>query len=220
MNNPLDILGGLVLQYPAWTHAILAAGIILQGEITIFVAVYLIVNGDLAWGDFFRATVTTLVAAEIFIYLLARLLRDTRFGWRFYRKWKSNRRVQIYTHYLRENMKKLFVAAKFLPGTNLIILLLTGWSRVRLGTFLASYFVSLGLWFGSMTLVAYVLMSELHYLKSAEIFREVEIAIGVIVVLIIIGEHLFRKRLRKAARFDVDAEIEEDPFAPNKNPPA
>ncbi|MEK7512887.1 MAG: hypothetical protein AAB601_01675, partial [Patescibacteria group bacterium] len=126
----------------------------------------------------------------------------------------------IYTHYLRENMKKLFVAAKFLPGTILIILLLTGWSRVRLGTFLASYFVSLGLWFGSMTLVAYVLMSELHYLKSAEIFREVEIAIGVIVVLIIIGEHLFRKRLRKAARFDVDAEIEEDPFAPNKNPPA
>ena len=206
MGNLLDGLGQLVMQYPAWSHAILGAGIILQGEVTIFVAVYLIVNGNLTWHDFILVTLGTLLSAEVFVYIVARIMRNTRFGWRYYKRIKPNRRIQHYILYLKTNMKKLLIAAKFLPGTNLIILLLAGWSKVRFGEFFRSYFTSVLLWFFSMSAVAYFLMSGLHYLNSKRIFRQVEIVIAVIVVLVIFGETILRKALRKIATLEEKAE--------------
>jgi|GEM_PF-909654 membrane protein DedA with SNARE-associated domain len=206
MGNLLDGLGQLVMQYPAWSHAILGAGIILQGEVTIFVAVYLIINGNLTWPDFVMVTLGTLFVAEIFVYVLARVMRNTRFGWKYYKKLKPNKRIQHYILYLKTNMKKLLIAAKFLPGTNLVILLLAGWSKVRFGEFFRSYFTSVILWFFSMSAIAYFLMSGLHYLNSRKIFKQVEIVIAIIVVLIIFGENILRKMFRKIASLEEKAE--------------
>lgn len=206
MGNLLDGLGQLVMQYPAWSHAILGAGIILQGEVTIFVAVYLIVNGNLSWSDFLMVTLGTLLIAEIFVYVLARIMRNTRLGWKYYKKLKPNKRIQHYILYLKTNMKKLLIAAKFLPGTNLVILLLAGWSRVRFGEFIRSYFTSVLLWFFSMSAIAYFLMSGLHYLNSRKIFRQVELVIAGIVILVIFGETLLRKMFRKISAIEEKAE--------------
>jgi membrane protein DedA with SNARE-associated domain len=206
MGNLLDGLGQLVLQYPAWSHAILGAGIIIQGEVTIFVAIYLVVSGNLTWSEFIVATLGTLLAAEVFVYVLARIMRNTRLGWKYYRKIKPNKRIQHYILYLKTNMKKLLIAAKFLPGTNLVILLLAGWSKIRFWEFIRSYLLSIFLWFFSMTAVAYFLMSGLHYLNSRKVFRQVEIVIAVIVVLIIFGETLLRKMFRKISSLEEKAE--------------
>jgi membrane protein DedA with SNARE-associated domain len=185
---------------------ILGAGIILQGEVTIFVAVYLIINGNLTWHDFILVTLGTLLSAEVFVYVVARIMRNTRFGWKYYKRIKPNRRIQHYILYLKMNMKKLLIVAKFLPGTNLIILLLAGWSKVRFGEFIRSYFTSVLLWFFSMSAIAYFLMSGLHYLNSKRIFRQVEIVIAVVVVLIIFGETILRRALRKIAAIEEKAE--------------
>jgi len=205
MNSLLDNLGQLVLNYPDWSHAILGLGIVLQGEITIFVAMYLVVSRNLTWWEYVWVSVGTLFVAETFMYLIARAMRNTRFGWRIYRRLKPNRRIQTYTYYLKTNMKKIFIIAKFLPGTNLIILLLTGWAKVRLGDFLRSYLASLFLWFSGMTAVAYFLMSGLHYLKSARVFHQAELVIAGIIILVIGGEHLFRKMVQKAVSIDEKA---------------
>jgi membrane protein DedA with SNARE-associated domain len=205
MNSLLDNLGQLVLNYPDWSHAILGLGIILQGEITIFVAMYLVVSRNLTWWEYIWVSVGTLFVAETFMYFVARVMRNTRFGWRIYRRLKPNRRIQTYTYYLKTNMKKIFIVAKFLPGTNLIILLLTGWAKVRLGDFLRSYLASLFLWFSGMTVVAYFLMSGLHYLKSARVFHQVELVIAGVIILVIGGEHVFRKMVQKAVSIDEKA---------------
>ena len=53
-----------------------------------------------------------------------------------------------------------------------------------------------------MTAVAYLLTSELHQLKVERVFRDVEYVIGGVVVAIVIGEHLLRKAIRRAAKIN------------------
>ncbi|MDO8469689.1 MAG: hypothetical protein Q7S84_01540 [bacterium] len=212
MESLLDTIGQLMLQYPAWSHLILGVATIIQGELAVFAAVYLVVSGSLGWFEYLYSTAGILFVAEFFIYLVGRNIRTTRFGWRLSRRMKENRKVQLYTYYLKQNMQKLFVISKFLPGTNLVIILLTGWSKTKLGSYLKSYLTSLLLWFGSMTALAYLLTSELHQLKADKVFREVEYVIGGVVIIIVVGEHFLRKAIRRAAHIEeVPAESEEPP---------
>lgn len=196
MGHIADALAELVRQYPAWTDAFIGLGIIIQGEITIFLAMYLVVSGALSWQEFLVAALGTLAVAELLAFLGGRITRRTRLGWRWYRKMKPNRRIQYYSHYLHENLTKLFITSRFLVGVNFLVLLLTGWSKTSFGKFLKSYLVGLLAWFGAMTLLAYSLMSGLSYLRSEQVFRQIEIGIVVIILLVFGGEALFRKFLK------------------------
>ncbi len=220
MNNIADALAELVRQYPAWTDGLLGLGIIIQGEITLFLAMFLVVSGALPWREFFIATLGTLVVGELVVFSAGRLIRHTRLGWRWYRKMKPNRRIQYYSHYLRENLVKLFVISHFLVGVNFIVLVLTGWSKTSFGKFLKSYLAGLLAWFGTMTLIAYSLMTGLSYLRSTKMFRQIEIGVVVVILLVFSGEALFRKFLKgkfamEEKAKDIGATLEKN-MAPEK----
>ncbi len=202
MDSFLDSLGQLVLQYPAWSHWIIAAGMLLQGEITIFVSMYLINDHSLGWLDFLIPAFGSVIVADYFLYLVGRGLRATRFGWKFYRKIKPKRRTQFYLFYIRENLNKLIVFSKFLFGANIVLMLAIGWARTKFTRFMRSHLMSVSLWFAAMILVAYSLSSGLYYLKSTETFKQVEIILAVLVVFIFFGEYLLKKALGKHIGFD------------------
>jgi membrane protein DedA with SNARE-associated domain len=205
MHSIADTLAELVRQYPAWTDTLIGVGIIVQGEITLFLAMFMVVSGALPWREFFLSTLGTLIVGELVVFFAGRLIRHTRLGWRWYRRMKPNRRIQYYSHYLRENLVKLFLISHFLVGVNFIVLILTGWSKTSFGKFLRSYLVGLLTWFGAMALIAYSLMSGLSYLRSTRVFRQVEIGIVVIILLILGGEYLFRKSLKGQAAMETKA---------------
>jgi membrane protein DedA with SNARE-associated domain len=207
VGNILDSLGQLVIQYPTWSHFIIGGAVLIQGELAILLSVYLVINKSLSWGDFVAATLGTLVVAETLVFLIGRALRNTRFGWRFYKKRKSNKKIQGYTYYLRTNLMKLLIIAKFLVGVNFIVLLLAGWSRTKLAHFLRAYLPSVILWFVSMTAVAYFFNSGLNYLKTEKIFHNAEIGIIIIFVLIFAGENLMRRIIKKTGRLEEKAEM-------------
>lgn len=215
MGNVADVLVELVRQYPSWTHAIIGLGIILQGEITLFLAMYLVVSGVLPWREFFVVTLGVLVAWEIIEFFLGRLIRHTRLGWRWYRRMKPNRRIQFYSHYLRENLTKLFITFHFLIGMDFMALVLTGWSKTSFGKFLKSYLVGVLTWFGTMTLIAYSLMSGLSYLRSAKVFHQIEIGIVVVILLVFGGEALFQKFLK--GKFAMEEKAKDIGVALEKN---
>ena len=202
MGNILDSLGQLVLQYPAWSHWIIAAGMLLQGEITIFVSMYLVSNHSLGWFDFLIPAFGSVFAADYVLYFLGRGLRTTRFGWKFYKKIKPKKRTQSYLYYIRENMNKLILFSKFLLGTNIILILAIGWARTKLTRFMKSHFISVTLWFSTMIVIAYAFTSGLYYLKSTKTFKEVEILLGLLVLFIFFGEHLLKKVLGKRIGFE------------------
>lgn len=202
VGNLVDALGGLLGQHPSWGYFIVGIGILLQGELTLLLAVYLVINRFLSWNEFVVTALGALFVGETLVYLAGRTLRVTRFGWRFYRRLKPNRRIQLYSYYLRKNIGKLFLIIRFLPAMNFAMLLLTGWSRIRLGTFLKSYLWTVLLWFVTMTTVAYFLMTGLSYLNTQHIFRNVEIGIAAVLILILLGEHLLRRVLGRAIGFE------------------
>ena len=197
MGNFLEIISQLVVAHPSWTQGIIAGGMIVQAELTILLSVFLIIDGELRWMDFFVVALGSLVLAETLVYILGRSLRTTRFGWKLYYRTRGNRTLQLYAYYLKTHLVKLFVVSKFLVGTNLVILLLTGWIKTTFRRFLSAYLPSIALWFFGMTAIAYFLMSGLHYLKSEKIFRQIEIGIMIVIAVIFCGEFLLRKILKK-----------------------
>lgn len=199
MDNTLDYLSGLVLSYPEWSYAIIAAGILLQGEITILLSMYLIAHGDLSWYGFLFSTIPALIIGESFIYWFGRSLRHTRFGWRLYRRLKASRRMHFYSYHITQNLTKLVVASKFLLGTNLMLMLLIGWLRTKFMVFMKAYLTGAMLWFATMTVVSYSLMSGLNELRSAHILRQIEFIFAGVLMLIFIGEYLLRKQIKKRA---------------------
>jgi membrane protein DedA with SNARE-associated domain len=214
MDNALAVLGDLVAQYPSWTKVILGGAMLLQGEVAILFAVYLAVAETISWSDYFLATLSGLIVGETFVYILGRFLRHTRFGWKWYHNHKESRKLQLYTYYLKQNLIKLFIITKFIPGTNFVVLTLTGWSRTGFFRFLRSYLTSVLVWFSSMTALAYGVNSGLEYLRGEHIFKQVEYGIGGLVILVFLGEYLLRKFVGKEifkivpGKFDSEREKE------------
>ena len=215
MSNLLAVVSGWIVLNPSWTDLILAAGILIQGELTILLAVFLIVSGSLAWGQFLVTTLPALFIGEISVYLLGRIIRTTRFGWRFHKRKKKNRRNQFYTYHLKQNMGKLFFVGKFIPATNFIMIFLTGWMRAKFGEFLKAYTKSALFWFASITAISYFLMSGLSLLHTERIVRDVEIGIAVVFIAIFGGEQLLKYFIRKYSykeEVPEEEESENEPF--------
>lgn len=206
MDNIIHTLTGFIAEYPATSDYILGAAVILQGDLAILLAMLLIVGGALTWGHYAVLMLGTLMGGELFLYFLGRAIRNTRFGWRWYRKKKASRRVQYYSYYITQNLTKLMITARFLVGVNFLVLLLAGWSRTKFSSFLKSYLVGLLTWFVAVSAIAYSLMTGLSYLRTEKVFRKIEIAIVAVIVLFFIGEFFVKKMLRKKIEIETSAE--------------
>ncbi len=198
MGSLLDNLGALVVHYPAWSHWIIAVAILIQGETVVLVCAFLIANGNLSWAGFLVPAMLSVIVSDVFLFFLGRVLRNTRFGWKFYRKIKHSKRTQLYLFYVKENVNKLMIISKFLVGANIFAVFAVSWSKVKFGKFLQSQLVSLVLWFIPATAIAYFFASGFSYLKSEKIFHQMEIGILVVMAFIFLGEHFLRKMITKS----------------------
>jgi len=193
MGNLFAHAAAWVTQNPSWTDAILAAGILIQGELTILLGTYLAINGSVTWEQFFGTTLVALVLGELCVYAVGRALRLSRFGWRFHHRKKGNKRTQFYTHHLKQDTGKLLLIGKFIPATNFLLIFLSGWTRIAFKDFFKAYLKSVLFWFGSIAVLAYFAMSGVHYLKSSNIFRDAEIGIVVVLLALFGGEFVLKK---------------------------
>lgn len=198
MFNILDFIGGLVLAYPGWSHMFLGIMTLLQGEVAVFFGMYLVVSGSFTWLEYFGSTFFGLVIGESCVFLFGRMMRHTRFGWKLYRnKIKRNKKIQLYTRYLKENLEKLFIIAKFLVGVNFVILFLTGWSKTSFRKFFKAEATATFLWLSAISVVAYSFTAGLHFLKSSKIFEHIEYLLIGVVILVFGGEHFLKKAINK-----------------------
>ncbi len=212
MDSFLTHLGQLIEQYPAWTYVIIGAGMAIQGEITIVLAMYLVAGKILSLGQFFIATFVIVVLYEHVLFFFSKGMRHTRLGWKLYRKHKSKRRIQLYTYFLKKNLVRLIIIAKFVPGMNFLVIALAGWSRVSLRLFTTSYIIAVSLWFAGISAIAYFVVSGLHYLKAAQIFKNAEIGIVVLIVLIFAIEYVI-KRFVRVREFEIEKKKHEEILA-------
>ena len=204
----LSNTSALVTQYPAWSHWIIAVAILIQGEITVLVSVFLIANQRLSWNDFIIPALSSLIFGDLVLFWGGKALRNTRIGWRWYRKIKHNRRAQFYFYYVKENVNKLMIISKFLVGANIFAVLAVSWSKIGFGKFMKSQLMSVILWFTSATAVAYFLASGFSLLVSEKIFQKIEIgAIIGMILIFFVGEHFLKRRVDRA--FDIKNKLKE-----------
>ncbi len=215
MGHFLNTLGQLIVQYPAWTHFIIGVAILIQGELTILLSVFLIVSGKLPWSELLIVAPLALIFGETIIYMTGRMLRNTRFGWKLYRnKIKQNKRFQSYFYYLKTNLTKLLIGAKFLIGMNVFVILLAGWTKTKFRTFMKSYLTGVVIWFTAVTVFSYFFMSGLTYLKTEKIFKQAEYGIIIVIVFIFLFEFVLKRIVRRGIPFqgkeDIGKILEED----------
>jgi len=197
MDSLIDNLGRLIVNYPSFKYLILAIGTIIQGEVTILVSTYLIINKILSWKEFLITTPLALFIFKSFIYFNGKIIRHSRFGWRFHQKIKASKNFKFYLFYLKKNFTKFFIISNFLPTTNFIFVFLAGWLKTPWSQFAKSFLISLFIWFSVMTTIAYFIASGLYFLKDKKILTKIELIIGIILLLVIATEFIAKKILKK-----------------------
>lgn len=198
MDQFLNTVGHLIVQYPAWTHLIIGVATLIQGELAILFSMLLITNGKLPWSELLVVAPLSLIIGETFIYMIGRSLRNTRFGWKLYRtKMKQSRRFQAYFFYLKKNLTRLLVIAKFLIGVNIFVILLSGWSRTKFSEFMKSYLTAVIMWFTTMVILAYFFASGLTFLKTGNIVKQAEYGILIVIAFVIALEFGLKRFLKK-----------------------
>src|SRR3989344_141428 len=210
MTNFLDYLGSLALAHPEWTQLIIGIGIIIQGEVTTLLSLYLVVGKQITLFEFLISALTGLFIGETCIYLFGRKLRGTRFGWGLYRRMKGNRKIQLYTYYLKRHTIRILMVAKFLPGMNTLMILLMGWTKTEFKKFMRVYIPVALFWLTVVTFSAYAVTSGLHYLKENKIFEDIEYLVLGLIVAFFIGEYLVKKAIQWWAPKDLPALEDEE----------
>ncbi len=193
----LDNLGQLILTHQALSHYIIAGGMLIQGEVTILVSSYLIISGSLKWLDFLIPAFLAVVLSDYALYFFGKFSRDTRIGWKVYKKMKRNKTAQFYSYYISQNLKKIIILTKFLVGTNFVVFFSIGWTKVKFRKFFKTHIISVTVWFTVTVIISFFLAGGLHLLKAEKIFKEAEIGIAIAIILMIGGESLLKKFLQK-----------------------
>lgn len=205
MGNLLESIGALIVLYPAWSYIILGAGFLLQGELALVFAVSLIIGGKLGWIEFFATALISFLFVETLVYIVGRIIRTSRFGWRLSRKLEHNEKIQIYKRFLHTSAAKLLLLSRFLVGVNFLILILSGWSKVRFGKFFKAYISGLLLWLFIMTGIVYAFLSGIYSIPGGVSFKKFEIGIAVVIIVLFIAEFALKRAFKKFGAIDEKA---------------
>lgn len=199
MTPLLENLGEWILTHYSLRHLIFALGVVIQGEITILIGVYLILKNYLGWGGFILAIGIGLIVYEAFFYTIGRLLQDTERGTRLKNKILSRPRMHAFLH---NHADKFLVLSKFIVYINVGVIMLSGLMNVTLKRFVKGRLAANVLWAGSMIAGSYLILSGLTLLK----LHEVEFVMLVLLVFIFGFKHLVTKIIGKEVEIEEKAE--------------
>lgn len=189
----LNSIGDIVLEFPIISYAILAIGFVVRGELTMLLSAFLVVNSYLSFPTFMLILFVGTMVGDNLTYAIGRFFRDTRFSAYIEKKFSF---TQKYQDYFKRNFTKLIFLSKFTIGLTLVIMLSSGWSRVKFKRFFMAHLFAVTVWFIIMGSISFFLIMGLGYLQAAEVFDKIEIAL-LIIVLSIFGVEYFIKRLIK-----------------------
>ncbi len=199
MTPLLENLGEWILNNYSWRHLIFALGVVIQGEITILIGIYLILKNYLGWGGFLLAIGGGLLVYEAFFYTLGRLLQDTARGLRLKDKILSRPRMHMFLH---NHADKFLVLSKFIVYINVGVIMLSGLMNISVKRFVKGRVTANVLWASSMIAGSYLILSGLTLLK----LHQVEFAMLVLLLMVFGFKHLVTKVIGKGAEIEKKAE--------------
>lgn len=199
MTPLLETLGEWILNHYSLRHLIFALGVVIQGEITILIGVYLILKNYLGWGGFLLAIGAGLLVYETFFYTLGKMLQGTGRGLRLKDKILSRPSMHAFLH---NHADKFLVLSKFIVYINIGVIMLSGLMNIDVKRFIRGRVAANVLWASSMIVGSYLILSGLALLK----LHQVEIAMLILLAAIFGFKHLVTKIIGKGAEIEEKAE--------------
>lgn len=187
-------LNHFTAEYPFASHSLVFLSTFFQGEVGAFFGLTLLVNKNIGWSGFFIAVASGIFMADLLPYFVGRFTRDKKLG-RFLEKHLPYR--EHIEHHLSNNLIYFFILVKFLIGLNFAVMFLSGWSKIKFQKFLKTIILAFSFWFIFISIFGYFLISSLAYLKAAKIFKQMEIGLAAIIILVFLTEFCLRKIIFK-----------------------
>ncbi|MCP6720058.1 MAG: hypothetical protein KJI72_01865 [Patescibacteria group bacterium] len=214
MANLLDVLGQWVINHYSFRHFIVAIGILIQGEITVLIGTYLILNGYLGWGSFLISIAISIFVYEGFFYFLGRSLKGTPLGLRLEKKIPYHDKIHFH---LKNHINKILILSKFISYVNVGVIFLSGWIKFNIKSFIKNRIIANTIWFSVLVTGSLFVIEGLSLLK----LRQMEIAIFIIILFIFSWKHLLKKLIGKEVSIEKKVEkiggMIEKNFQPKKD---
>ena len=194
----LGSLNDWVIDHYLWRHLIVGLGILVQGEITVMLSLYLILQNNLSWLGFLIPSGVSIFLYETFLYAVGWHLKDSRLGAWIDKKIPHSAKLQFSLH---KDASKYLTFSKFVSYFNIAILILSGWARLRFGNFLKHRLIANTIWLITLITLAYAVVGGLGHL----ILKKMEIGVLFAIIFIFGAKHLIRKMLNKEANLEEEA---------------
>lgn len=203
MGNFLESAGLFLSHFPHLAYLFLALAILIQAETTILFAIYLIINGHLHWGVFLVISLVVLVFAECGFFFSGRYLRETRLGFWLVNRLPYHNRLQ---DYLLANTFQFIIFSKFIFGLNTPAIFFAGWSQLPFRRFIRAHLAGFLIWFFLVCFFGYFLVLGLDYLKTAHVFKQIEIGMLFLVAAFIGCQYFLKRFLIKTGKWETAAQ--------------
>lgn len=188
----IETIGEWVINHQTWENFFVAAGIIIQGELTAFISVTLVLKNYLTWGGFLLPALTGIAVYDGLLFSLGKFLKNKPLGKKWEKKIRENKKVE---KHLRRNLGHLLIVARFLVYVNVAAVVLSGLMDMKLKEFIKNRLFADILWLSVLAFGSYLILSGLTLLK----LEQIEIGIAVFLILAFTAHALFRKFLAKKA---------------------
>ncbi len=195
----IHTVGQFLYDYPLISYLILAAGIVIRGELTMFLGVYLVMLGYISWPTLIIAAFLTLLIGDNLVYGAGWFLGRSAWRSKIEAKWPLFEKLRGYV--TRHTIKLIFLA-KFTMGLTLIIISATGWARVSFKKFFIVHLIAITIWMCFISGLAYSLISGLGYLQGANVLKNIEIFLLVFIVAIFTAEYFLQRALKRDVAFE------------------
>lgn len=189
MTTFIDAVGHWVINHQTLRHLFVAGGIILQGELTAFISVTLVLKKYLSWDGFLLSALAGIVLYDSFLFSIGKFFKNKPLGRKWEEKIMKSERMQLY---LRHYMSHFLVVARFLIYVNVGAVVLAGLTDMKLKEFLKNRVFADALWLAVLTGGSYLILSGLTLLN----LRQVEVGIAIFIILVFVANALFRRFLR------------------------
>lgn len=192
MANLLEIVGNFSDFHPWLIYLFILFGSFIQGEMTVLLSVYLVINRQLPFTGFLTAILFGALMKDLTVYYLARKLKNTKLGLKIHQRLN----YEPIEFYLKSSPFSLLTFTRFVFAAGVPVMFLAGWTNLRFKTFIKALGFSFIIWLTTFTTLSYVIMSQVSYYKTSIIFRNFEITLLIIFVIVILSKRKLAKLFR------------------------
>jgi membrane protein DedA with SNARE-associated domain len=164
------------------------------GDFSSLVGIWLATNGALNWFILIPVIVAASLTGDFFYYSVGHTLHDTKTG--LWIKDHLPHHQEIIDN-LEKRQRRLIALSKFIPFAAPLIFFSAGWIKVNIKKVFKYDLIALALWQPILILFGYSLARTFDYLGAQFLFKQLEILIGLAVVIIFAFDFIISRIVEK-----------------------